>query len=164
MAETFDDIVEKILEVEAGYVNDPADRGGETKYGISTAAHPDVDVQSLTGKKARSLYRRLWDESQAFEVAPFIRHLYFDMVVLHGQGNAVMILQKACRRSGHQIAVDALIGPQTIGASSWVIYEFVVLERAMFVNAIIGGDRSQGKFLHGWLNRVFSFTNDDTTE
>ena len=32
---TFEEIIEQILKHEGGYVNDPNDRGGETKYGIT---------------------------------------------------------------------------------------------------------------------------------
>ena len=31
----FEKIVKEVIEHEGGYVNDPDDRGGETKYGIS---------------------------------------------------------------------------------------------------------------------------------
>ena len=35
-----------ILQTEGGYVNDPADPGGETKYGISKKAYPTVDIKT----------------------------------------------------------------------------------------------------------------------
>ncbi len=35
MKTTFDEIIEVVLEHEGGYVNDPDDAGGETKYGIA---------------------------------------------------------------------------------------------------------------------------------
>lgn len=54
---------------EGGYVNDPKDPGGETKYGISKRAHPDVDVRNLTKEQARELYReRYWNEVGAEEL------------------------------------------------------------------------------------------------
>ena len=37
-----------------GYVNDPADPGGETKYGVAKNANPDVDIRSLDWKGANS--------------------------------------------------------------------------------------------------------------
>ena len=40
----FNDVIDKVLEHEGGYVNDPNDLGGETKYGISKRAYPDVDI------------------------------------------------------------------------------------------------------------------------
>ena len=48
MKTTFDEIIEKVLEHEGGYVNDPDDLGGETKYGITKRFYPDVDIKNLT--------------------------------------------------------------------------------------------------------------------
>ena len=41
-----------VLNEEGGYVNDPADPGGETNFGISMRAHPEVDIKALTKAKA----------------------------------------------------------------------------------------------------------------
>jgi len=46
-----------VLSWEGGYVNDPRDPGGETKYGISKRAHPDVDIKNLTIEQAKAIYR-----------------------------------------------------------------------------------------------------------
>ena len=43
---SFDKAFQITVGVEGGYVNDPADPGGETRYGISKRAHPDVDIKS----------------------------------------------------------------------------------------------------------------------
>jgi lysozyme family protein len=42
----FDQIIDKVLKHEGGYVNDPNDPGGETNYGISKRAYPDVDIKN----------------------------------------------------------------------------------------------------------------------
>ena len=49
---SFETEVEKILQREGGYVNNPSDRGGETNFGISKRANPDIDVASLTREAA----------------------------------------------------------------------------------------------------------------
>lgn len=47
---------------EGGYVNDPDDPGGETKYGISKRAYPKEDIKNLTRERAEFLYKRdYWD-------------------------------------------------------------------------------------------------------
>ena len=48
MKTTFDEIIEQVLEHEGGYVNDPDDPGGETKFGIAKKFNPDVDIKNLT--------------------------------------------------------------------------------------------------------------------
>lgn len=45
-----------IFEREGGYVNDPDDPGGETKYGISKRAFPNEDIKNLSKERATELY------------------------------------------------------------------------------------------------------------
>lgn len=48
--------------LEAGYVDDPQDPGGETKYGISKRRYPQEDIRNLTLERAQLLMRRdYWD-------------------------------------------------------------------------------------------------------
>lgn len=42
--------------VNGGYTNDPDDPGGETKWGISKLAHPDLDIENLTFEDAAKIY------------------------------------------------------------------------------------------------------------
>ena len=52
MSAIFDHAVKEILRHEGGYVDDPVDRGGETKYGISKRSYPDLDIANLTLEQA----------------------------------------------------------------------------------------------------------------
>jgi hypothetical protein len=56
MKTTFEEIIEIVLEHEGGYVNDPDDAGGETKYGIAKRWYPDVDIKNLTKEQAKKIY------------------------------------------------------------------------------------------------------------
>ena len=44
---SFDEIIGITLHHEGGYVHDPKDLGGETKYGIAKRFYPDVDIKIL---------------------------------------------------------------------------------------------------------------------
>ena len=55
MKKTFEEIIEIVLEHEGGYVNDPDDAGGETKYGIAKRWYPDVDIKNLTKEQAKKI-------------------------------------------------------------------------------------------------------------
>lgn len=58
----FDRAFALVVGVEAGYVNDPQDPGGETKYGISKRAFPKEDIPNMTLLRAQQLYRQnYWD-------------------------------------------------------------------------------------------------------
>lgn len=159
MRTDFDTIIEQVLSHEGGYVDDSDDRGGETNFGISKSAHPDVDIKNLTAQRAKEIYHeKYWQPSRAAAVNPVVRHHYFDMVVNHGQRNAVLILQRACKRSvDSSIKLDGRIGPITIGAARLLRPENLILQRIKFFNDIVGRDRSQSRFLHGWINRCFDF-------
>ena len=45
-------------DVEGEYSNDPNDPGGETKWGISKRAYPDLDIRNLTKADALAIYFR----------------------------------------------------------------------------------------------------------
>ncbi|SRR6266404_5370179 len=58
----FEQAMQRLLPIEGGYVNDPEDPGGETKYGISKHTYPDEDIKNLTIERASFLYKRdFWD-------------------------------------------------------------------------------------------------------
>lgn len=52
----FERAITFILKWEGGYVNDPKDPGGETKFGICKRAHPTLDIKELTEEGARAIY------------------------------------------------------------------------------------------------------------
>lgn len=93
---TFDEAFERLLEHEGGYANDSADRGGETKYGISSKAYPHVNVKSLTKEQAKAIYKAdFWDAVIFDETPRAIRFALFDMAVNSGVSFAAKQLQKA---------------------------------------------------------------------
>ncbi len=58
MTEKFNKAVRIILAHEGGYVNHPADPGGETNMGISKRSYPDLDIKNLTVAMAKEIYFR----------------------------------------------------------------------------------------------------------
>ena len=87
---SFNEIIEKVLEHEGGYVNDPTDLGGETKYGITKRFYPDVDIKNLTKEQAKEIYYKdYWIRYKVPEVPDHLRHIYFDMCINQGVGTAV---------------------------------------------------------------------------
>jgi len=108
---SFDRAFQITVGVEGGYVNDPADPGGETKYGISHRAYPDIDIKALTLDQARDIYRRdYWQAASCDSMPERIGHLVFDCAVHHGVKTAIKLLQRALR-----VADDGEFGPVTRG-------------------------------------------------
>lgn len=106
----FMDAMSVLLDFEGGYVNDPRDPGGETKYGISKRAYPNEDIANLTMERACELYRKdYWDLVKADQLPPKVRFAVFDAAVNSGVAQAVKWLQRA---AGAQ--VDGVLGPRTL--------------------------------------------------
>lgn len=132
---SFETEVQKILRREGGYVNHPADRGGETNFGISKRANPDVDVRNLTEEQAVELYRsRYWDAAQVDSFPEHMRGAIFDAAVHHGPGTA---------RDWAARAGDDAGAFQTM--------------RRQYIAGILERDPSQQVFARGWMNRLAEF-------
>jgi lysozyme family protein len=83
-----------VLELEGGYVDNPADPGGATKYGISQRAYPHLDIYNLTRAEAIEIYRNDYWNPVAERVAdPRMRILVADSAVNHGLGRALSWLE-----------------------------------------------------------------------
>jgi lysozyme family protein len=152
----FDKFIEIILDNEGGYVNDPHDWGGETKYGIAKRYFPDEDIKNLTLDRAKELYKQHYYKPLNLH---FIRddelalHI-FDMAVNAGRIRAVRLLQQLL-----YIDDDGVIGPVTGGAVASA-QDYVNLTSAYKAKRVeyyyrIAQYRSNMKFLKGWVNRVY---------
>lgn len=123
---TVTEIADQILAREGGYVNDPDDPGGATKWGVTLGTmrrlgldldgDRDVDaadVRRLTRAKAREIFIDHYFRRPGIDRLPAaIQPSVFDMYVNAG-ANAVKILQRLLVRAGIRVRVDGRIGPQT---------------------------------------------------
>lgn len=110
---TFDDCVEYILAFEGGFVADPRDLGGETNFGISKKAFPELDIRSITRNQAIEIYRLYyWSKCQCDLLPPYLRLMMFDCAVNQGYLTAVRLLQEAVKTT-----VDGNIGGATLRAA-----------------------------------------------
>jgi lysozyme family protein len=108
----FEIAIERILSHEGGYVNDPADPGGETQWGISKRSYPNVDIRNLTRDQAKDIYLRdFWSPVASNVQDGAIRFQVLDAAVNHGMGNAVRMLQRAAG-----VADDGHFGPASKAA------------------------------------------------
>lgn len=146
----FDKAFDRLIGHEGGYVNDPQDPGGETKFGISKRAYPNVDIAALTVDQAKEIYRRdYWERAKADEYDGAIGFRLFDAAVNHGVETAVRFLQRAV-----DVADDGDIGPVTLAAIrarsvTDVLMRFSA-ERLIFYTKLSTWDR----FGRGWARRV----------
>ena len=151
----FNEIIEQVLEHEGGYVNDPKDLGGETKYGITKRFYPDVDIKNLTVEQAKEIYKKdYWDRNRVESLPQNLWHIYFDMCVNMGKRTAVKVLQRAAVNKGRDIEVDGGLGPMTIGALKGVELDRVRAFRVKYYVDLITARPEQEKFYLGWFRRA----------
>lgn len=109
---TFDQVFDKLINHEGGYVFNPHDPGGETKFGISKRSYPHLDIHSLTLADAKTIYRRdFWDRAQCDKLHPDLAFDLFDGAVNSGIGQAIRWLQRAVG-----VADDGVVGPLTLAS------------------------------------------------
>lgn len=110
----FDTAFRLLIGHEGGYVNNPADPGGETKYGISKRSHPGEDIAAMTLERAKDIYRHeYWGPAGCDAVPDGIKFDLFDMAVNAGPRTAIRALQRAVSETD-----DGIIGPRTLQALS----------------------------------------------
>lgn len=83
-----------LMTEEGGYVVDPNDPGGETKYGISKKQYPNIDIKALTMDQAEAIYRRDYWDKLPFVSEP-VDSLLFNAAVNVGVRPAIKFLQRA---------------------------------------------------------------------
>ena len=90
-------IFDWLIDIEGGskFTDDPDDRGGPTKYGISKNANPDIDIEHLTKKKANYIYStRYWDPARCASLPAYMQLMQFNVAVHAGPVVASKVLQK----------------------------------------------------------------------
>lgn len=114
--------LEKTLANEGGYVNNPADKGGETIWGITkeTAVANGYKraMKDMPLAYAKSIYKKeYWDTLRLDEVNnQVIAEIAFDIGVNAGVGTAAKMLQEMVNfMTTDNIKVDGKIGTETLG-------------------------------------------------
>ena len=148
---SFDRAFELLIGSEGGYVNDPNDPGGETKYGISKRSYPHLHIESLTLADAKRIYHRDFWAFVSGDALPWpLSYFVFDAAVNQGVAPAIRILQQALG-----VDADGVIGPQTLSA----VGKFPQSEVCALYLAMRGvryaGTRNFNIYGLGWLKRLF---------
>lgn len=140
---TKDDIIESVVSVEGGYVNNADDSGGETNFGITLAVaqtHQKAlkekfkwngTMKSFTKPMAKYVYEvDYWAKlklDDIYKTSPFLADKLFDLGVNVGKARAAKWLQEALNvfnrkaKDYDDITVDGGIGNQTLTAINGLI-------------------------------------------
>ena len=161
--DAFEYAFNKTLALEGEYVNDPDDPGGETKWGISKKAYPDLDIDALTLNGVKYLYRRdYWEALYLGMICnQAIAAEIFDTAVNMGQRISIRIVQRALNFLGENLVEDGIIGPKTISAlNDWASRDqralFVCLNGFQFMRYVEITSYKPGlkRFSRGWTKRI----------
>lgn len=155
MTEKFLRAIEKVLVHEGGYVNDPVDPGGETKFGISKRSYPDLDIKNLSEDQAKEIYfHDFWTRYKFESISPdALAAKLLDVSVNVGAKRAVRFLQEGLCELGARIGIDGAIGSETINAINH-LPEDQIMDRFRKNAEIYYVGLNQPHFLAGWLKRL----------
>lgn len=165
---TFDIAFNEVLGFEGGYVNDPNDRGGETRYGISKRSYPDVNIESLTIEQAKHIYYRDFWNSKNLELSLIdderVSVELFDTAVNMGVSTAAKFLQEALnlmnrnQKDWADLKVDGVVGFNTLKCYKKARKDVLLkaLNGLQFCRykAICEKDKTQEIYFNGWMKRV----------
>ena len=152
---SFSKVIEMVLEHEGGYVNHPSDPGGETKYGISKRAYPDVNIADLTEEDAEEIYfNDYWSRIKGEELPAGVACVVMDYAVNSGISRASKALQSVCGIANG----DGIIGPASLNAvwttvkntSEEDVINAVTTQRQEFIRAL----KIYDTFGKGWERRI----------
>lgn len=137
----FDKMLSHILSQEGGYVNDPADSGGETNKGITKKTYdgyrrkkglPVRNVREITDAEVREIYHEFFTGSGADKIDnPRMALMVFDTAVGSGCAKA----KELFRKSGGDIK------------------KYEQLRRDWYADIVRRRPKDR-KFIKGWNNRV----------
>ncbi len=130
MPKTIEQLLEELIAREGGFVNNPADRGGPTNWGITEAVARAQGysgaMRALPRDEAKEIYRRLYWLRPRFdavaEISPAIAAELFDTGVNMSPAVAATFLQRALtalNRNGKDypdLVPDGQIGVGTLAA------------------------------------------------
>jgi lysozyme family protein len=162
---TFQRAVARVLGDEGGYVDNPADAGGETKFGICKRDYPNLDIAALSREQAMAIYYRDWWQRYRYADLPGpIAAKLFDLAINIGPENAVRCLQRALRACGRRLAEDGVAGRATLAAAraanQLALLAALRSEAAGYYRTLAALERGRRadddrEFLDGWLNRAY---------
>lgn len=169
-----DHIINQIIEVEGGYVDDPLDSGGATKYGITEAVAWAVGytgpMRDLSRGMAFDIYaKKYWrsvNADQLEAISPALAAEVVDTAVNMGVERAAVLLQRSLNVFNQRgslyddISVDGVIGQATIAALNAyaarrdidvLVRALNCLQGAAYIEIAERREKDE-RFVYGWLS------------
>jgi lysozyme family protein len=174
-----DKIINNIIDIEGGYVNDPHDSGGETNFGITVKVARQNgylgSMKDMPRHIAYNIYSRIYWDSMLLDniinISDKITEELVDTGINMGVHKSSIFLQRSLNALNHEcyfddLIVDGKIGEKTIRALEIFINvrgfegESILLKslnclQGNFYLELTEKRRKDKKFFFGWIkNRV----------
>lgn len=173
--------LDELIKREGGYVNNPADRGGATKYGITQAVARENgykgSMKDLPLDVAKAIYRKNYWTAPRFDqintLSSAVAEELLDTSVNCGINFAKPLLQRALNLLNNQgkagyadLKVDGIYGSNTLDAlkiylakrgkeGEKVLVRVLNIMQGQRYIEICERNKSQEQFFYGWIaNRV----------
>lgn len=144
----FDKAVSIIMDIEGGYVMDPNDPGGETKYGISKRSYPNEDIKNLTPERAKEIYLvDYWNMALCNRLPEKLKLIVFDCAVNQGVHFSQVALMKITSTPSPNAAANACMASKRPD----VLLEQFAVERACRYSQ----NKNVKIYCHSWYRRLF---------
>jgi lysozyme family protein len=160
-SQRFNDIILWVLDKEGSFSNHPKDKGGATKFGITSAVLSHArgtattlkDVEELRRDEAISIYHAYyWRPIYGDDLPKGLDHVLFDMAVHSGVYRSIVFLQKALK-----IDQDGIIGKKTLSAiREHSDVAFLIKELCAHRRRFLRQLPAFVTFGFGWENRLVS--------
>lgn len=160
----FERAFDLVLKHEGGYINDPRDPGGKTKFGISDRRDGvtdgladlngdgtgDIKIEEVTKEQAAQIYRLdYWESCRCDKLHPALAIALFDTAVNCGTAQAIRFLQRALR-----VADDGIIGSITLAAANKADTAYLVTSLLAERQAHYAALSTWKIYGRGWTRRV----------
>lgn len=161
----FDKALKFTLRWEGGYSNHPADKGGETNFGITHTTYnnyrqskglPMRSVRLIDSQEVADIYKwRYWQPAGCELLPPHLAMCHFDWAVNAGVNRAVRTLQQVVGTTS-----DGIIGPKTKAAIANAVlakkeaalcHTYCAVRESLYTRWATGDQRV---FFQGWMNRL----------
>lgn len=167
----FENFAGKLLHLEGGFVNNPKDKGGPTKFGVILDTWKTYgydknrdgiinidDLKVISIEDAKNIAKKIfWDYFKADEIKnQSIAELIADWGYNSGRTTVARRVQRILK-----LTVDGIFGEETIKAvnkaNQQKLFEAIKADRKAFIEALVRMEPEQKVFYKGWMNRINSF-------
>jgi lysozyme family protein len=145
-----------LIDREGGYVDHPADPGGETKFGISRrflirVGLPNENIRGMTRERAKELYQLYFVEPNRLDEFkdPRLANLVLDWLV--NGGPAIKALQRLLK-----VEADGVVGEKTLAAANGLrpIELDALCATYLYDRMFYFASLTKHPFIKGWLARL----------